>query len=366
MKKIKILHIIPNFSSGGAERVVLGYMKDFMNDKDIEMHVLALGINNGSIFDKEIEKLKLNITYANIDIIHKFASVLKIKAIRKAVKELKPDIVHSHLRLLPHVTFATFFQKGLKRIHTIHAVPEIISAGKIMRFDKFCFQKMQVLPICLNRELAKQAEQLYEIPFCEFLYNGIELERYTDFKEKEKLRNQFGVPQDAYVVGHVGRFVPTKNHDFLIDVFYEVKKKKPNSYLLLVGEGPEMIKIREKCKKLKLEDSVIFAGTCTNVNEVLQIMDGYIFPSKKEGLGISLIEAQAAGLRCITSNTVPKEAYVSPQLIALPLDVSPKKWCDTLLESTMSEEPRNRIENFSIHKVNEKLKNIYMTFYQKG
>ncbi len=366
MKKIKVLHIIPSFASGGAERVLLGYMKDFAEDQDVELHTLALGLNSGSIFDDEIAKLNLDIRYAGIDAKKKFSSLLRMKAIYQRVKELKPDIIHSHLRLLPYVTLATLFERNLKRIHTIHTVPQIASSGKMRKVDQFCFQRMNVLPICLNQELAEEAKKLYQIPFCEFLYNGIEIERYTGFHEKEALRNELGIPKDAYVVGHVGRFVPIKNHDFLIDVFYEIKKKKPNSYLLLVGEGPKMTSIQEKCKKLKLEDSVIFGGTRTNVNEILQIMDGYIFPSKKEGLGISLIEAQAAGLRCITSNTVPQETYVSPRLIVLSLEASPKQWCDALLENTESDKKRNQIENFSIQAVNEKLKKLYIAIYKKG
>ncbi|MBE7011639.1 MAG: glycosyltransferase family 1 protein [Ruminococcaceae bacterium] len=357
MGKIKVLHIISNFSSGGAERVLLGYMKDLKDDPEVELYALALGKNMGSIFDNEIEKLNLNVKYANIS--GKFVALKRMRAIRKMVKEIKPDIIHSHLRLVPFATFSTLFCGKLKRIHTIHTVPEVEHAGKLGRVMDICYRHMNVLPICLNRELAKDAEKLYGIPFCEFLYNGIDISKYSGFEGKDGLREKYGIPKDAYVVGHVGRFVPIKNHEFIIDVFNEVVKLKDNAYLILVGEGQEMVNIKEKCKRLGIEDRVVFTGACTNVHEILQIMDGFIFPSKKEGLGIALIEAQAAGCYCVVSDTVPEEAYVSGRLKPLSLNDKPENWAKALVDEEEMSDKRNELNAFSIEGVNDKLRNIY-------
>lgn len=360
-KKIKILHFIPSFASGGAERVLLGYLKDFQNDNDIELHALAFSKNQGSIFDKEIENLNLNITYANIDSKNdKLSLIKKIFAIKKAVKRVKPDIIHSHLRMIPLVTFATLFNFKLKRVHTIHTVPHVASAGKTKPFDIFCLRYMNILPICLNKQLAREAENLYGINFCEFLYNGIQIDKYKGFNGKNQLRESLNIPSDAFVLGHVGRFVPIKNHSFIIDVFYNIYKQNNNAYLLLVGEGPEMDNIKNKCRNLDIEKNVIFTGARTDVPELLQIMDAYIFTSIKEGLGISLIEAQAAGLKCIAATTIPEEAFVSSNLLSLPLDC-PEKWAEEFLKEEPFGSNYEGIENFDIKKVNEKLKNIYLT-----
>ena len=115
MKKIKVLHIIPTFSSGGAERVLLGYMKDFNNDPEFELHTLALGENGGSIFDKEIELSNLNIKYAGIGAGKFLSGIRRMIAIRHEIKRLKPDIVHSHLRLTSYVRFASLFISKKKR-----------------------------------------------------------------------------------------------------------------------------------------------------------------------------------------------------------------------------------------------------------
>ncbi len=361
MKKIKVLHIIPTFASGGAERVLLGYMKDFNNDNEIELHTLALSKKGESIFDKEIENSALNIKYAGIEAGKPLAKIRRMIAIRKEILKLKPDIVHSHLRLTPFVRFAALFLGKIKFIHTIHTVPALESAGKTFYFDKFCFKQLSVLPVCLNQELAHEAEKLYDIPFCEFLYNGIDISKYTGLASKNILREKYSIPEDAYLLGHIGRFVDIKNHSFIIDVFNELKKQKENAYLMLIGEGPLMPEIKEKCKNLGIEKNVVFVGTCTNVHEMLQIMNGFIFPSKQEGLGIALVEAQAAGLYCVAADTIPEEAFVSERLMALSLNESPAKWAEVLLKEEISEDKRNNLMDFSIEGVNNKLRKIYKT-----
>ena len=139
----------------------------------------------------------------------------------------------------------------------------------------------------------------------------------------------------------------------------ELLKKKRNSYLLLVGEGPLMPEIKEKCEKLGILKNIIFAGTCTNVHELLQIMNGFIFPSKQEGLGIALIEAQAAKIYCVVSDTIPKEAVVSDKLITLSLNESPSKWADAFINEEISKDKHNDLKDFSIKGVNDKLRRIY-------
>lgn len=357
-KRIKVLHIIPSFASGGAERVLLGYLKDFKDDNDIELYALALGKKESSIFDKEIEESNLHIEYAEVDISSRFSFFKRVIAVRKSVKKIKPDIIHSHLRTLPYVVTATLFKK-VKRIHTIHSVPKISSAGKILFLDTLCFRRFKVLPICLNKEFANEAKKLYKIDFCEFLYNGIDIEKYQGLQNKEQLRNEFGIPKDAFVLGHVGRFVPIKNHKFIIDVFNNIIKENSNSYLLLVGEGPEQTRIKQMCIELGINNNVIFVGTRMDVNNILQIMNAFIFPSINEGLGIALIEAQAAALRCVASDTIPKEAIVSSNAILLSLD-DPEEWSRKLTDKEHLNSGFSGIENFSIVEINKKLKDIYL------
>ena len=364
-KKINIVHIIPTLNSGGAESVVLGYLKKFQNDSDISLSLLVLGCNNGSIFDREAKKRNLSVEYANLKP-SLFRTFKMIKAIRKYVNKEKPDIVHSHLRILPFVTAATLFKK-VKRIHTIHTVPSVASNGKIFCFDKFCYKVLKVLPICLNKELSESANTLYDINHCQYLYNPIDIEKFSKKINKAELRKKFNIPENAYVLGHVGRFDRVKNHTFIIDVFSEISKVRSDACLVLIGEGKEQLSIQEKCKALGLDKNVYFLGTRNDVSDILQIMDVFIFPSIHEGLGIALIEAQAAGLKCIASDIIPKEVTVSDKLIFMSLKANPKAWCDEILnDNSVGYKKVSDLNDFNKEAVYERLKHFYFMIVGEG
>lgn len=127
----------------------------------------------------------------------------------------------------------------------------------------------------------------------------------------EEIRAMYGIPMNAFVIGHVGRFTNQKNHSKLIDIFAAIKERKSDAYLLLLGGGELQDTIKSKVEKLNLCDSVIFCGVRTDVNKYLCAMDAFVFPSTWEGLGIVAIEAQASGLECYLSRELPKEVEVT-------------------------------------------------------
>ena len=133
------------------------------------------------------------------------------------------------------------------------------------------------------------------------------------------------------VVGHVGRFTHQKNHTFLIDVFKELVELDSDYRLLLIGEGALEEQTKAKAKTYGVENKIIFAGFKTNVEDYMQAMDLFVFPSEFEGLGLVLIEAQAAGLPCYASEkVVPQEAKVSDLLTYIPLEDGPKMWAEQI------------------------------------
>ena len=128
-------------------------------------------------------------------------------------------------------------------------------------------------------------------------------------------------------------YPPPKNQLFVLDVFYEIHKYCNNSHLLLVGDGVLRKKIEDKIKKMELEDNVTLLGERLDIPEILQAMDVFLFPSEWEGLGISLIEAQASGLRCFVSDVIPQEAIVTDNVIKLPLSKGSFVWAKTIMQS---------------------------------
>lgn len=173
------------------------------------------------------------------------------------------------------------------------------------------------------------------------MVNAIELESFIFCEEKyEKYRKAYAL-EDCFLIGHVGRFEYQKNHEFLIKVFSEVCKEVENARLLLVGTGELEKDIRHMTEEMGLSSKVLFMGKRTDVSELLQIMDVFCLPSRFEGLGIALIEAQAMGLPSIVSDAIPKEAVVNENVKVLPLayDI----WIDEVIKSKYSLRVKNQM-----------------------
>ena len=197
------------------------------------------------------------------------------------------------------------------------------------------------------------------------LNNAIDTQRFAfDLSTRAGIRKAFGYA-DELVIGHVGRFDAAKNQSFLLDVFSEIVKREPNAKLLLVGDGPLRKQIEDKATVLGLSDRVIFTGVRSDVADLLQAMDILVFPSKNEGLPVTLVEAQTAGLPCVISDSIPKDAVITKNLVTtLSLQDSPAKWAEHVLSrnqevrSDHSEEVK--AAGFDIHETAKWLEEFYL------
>lgn len=163
------------------------------------------------------------------------------------------------------------------------------------------------------------------IPIADYLY---------DETTRKETRSKLGV-EKSFVVGHVGRFFHQKNHLFLLDIFSEIRRRRPDARLLLVGDGALRPQIERRIAELGLAGAVVLTGVVSDVHRYMQAMDVFVFPSHYEGLGMVLVEAQAAGLRCFTSaGSVPEEANVAGLVEYIPLSESPAVWAERVLRHT--------------------------------
>lgn len=173
------------------------------------------------------------------------------------------------------------------------------------------------------------------------MHNAIELDKFIyNHVIRNEYRKNYGL-DNSFVIGHVGRFVYQKNHEFLVRVFSEVLKIIDNARLILLGDGELCPEIRNQVKKLKIEDKVLFPGKRDDVNNWYQAMDVLCFPSRFEGLGIVLVEAQAAGLPCVISESFPEEVIIGHDIYQLPL--REKEWIMKLSEMTNLTRKDNRM-----------------------
>ena len=166
----------------------------------------------------------------------------------------------------------------------------------------------------------------------EVIPNGIATSVFRfDTERRRVMREDLGV-SDAFVIGNIGRLSYQKNQWFLLDVLSEVLKVRPNSMLLLIGEGDKRAELEEKASCLRISEHVIFYGVTDKIPELLWAMDVFAFPSHLEGLGIVAIEAQAAGLPVICSEYIPEEAYATKLMQRQPLSTGAAGWANLLCD----------------------------------
>lgn len=198
-----------------------------------------------------------------------------------------------------------------------------------------------------------------------FIPNGIETERFRfDPAQRDAVRRALGLEKE-FVIGNVGRLCAQKNQEFLLDVFAEVVKQKPDSRLLLVGTGELEPALKARAKALQVADKVIFYGVSDRVETLLWAMDVFAFPSRFEGLGIVAVEAQASGLPVLCSEHVPQEARITALFHALPLNAGAQAWAEALVCSDAAEKPRDtwqqvRAAGFDVEDVARKIERYYL------
>ena len=174
------------------------------------------------------------------------------------------------------------------------------------------------------------------------LPNAIRTEDYAYSPQvRARVRAELGVG-DKTVIGHVGRFDLQKNHPFLLQTFCAIRARRSDAVLLLVGDGKDLQKIQAEAHSLEIENSIRFLGVRTDVNELLQAMDVFVFPSLYEGLPVTLVEAQTAGLPCVISDRISEECILTEGLVTVErLESSAEQWAEHIL-SQIGEDRKSR------------------------
>lgn len=220
--------------------------------------------------------------------------------------------------------------------------------------------------LACSAEAAKWLFGKNKLSKVEIINNGIDTDRFTFNKaSRQKVRKQYGIQDDTFLVGHIGRFSEQKNHKFLLEIFKKVKKTKPNSKLMLVGAGELEEAIRKNVVKLGLEKDVIFCGLHSNTEDFYSAFDAFLMPSLYEGLPIVGIEAQSEGLPCFFSANISDLISITDNANILPLDKGPEFWADKVIQSYETPQERKSYSNvvlnkgFSIKSTVKELERIY-------
>lgn len=352
---IKVLQIIPSFGVGGAEKVVLNYLK-YNNESSMHIKAVSLYPRQGSIYDEEISDKKYDVEYLNKK---RGFDLAVVHELRLLIRKYQRDVIHTHLYALKYLVL-TGEIRGRKIFHTIHNQPEKDVGKMDVLLNKYFFQKNIVIPIALQGKLAESVNTFYNVQTTKIIHNGIPL---SDFKtpQKTSILAKMNIDSETYIIGHVGRMSKQKNHTFIIKVFQKLNTEMQNSILLLVGTGEDEDKIYNMVKEMHLTDRVLFLGNRSDIPELFNLMDVFFFPSLYEGLGIVLVEAQAAGVPCVVSEQIPDEVILTPHIQKLSLNAPMEDWVyklmhpETIYNNCIYEE----LGNYDIHKTMCDLELLY-------
>ena len=367
---IRVLNMFTIMDRGGAETMVMNYYRHIDRTK-VQFDFLVHREQRGA-YDDEIERMGGRI-YRMCPVYPQNFSRYKrdLRTFFRAHPEYK--IIHSHMSELGYFAFREAERQGVPvRICHAHNAPHGFDAKMIIRtyFKKRMMPYLTHLFMC-GEESGKWLYGEKNKSRFIMLNNAIDAAVYSfDASKREEMRRQLDLT-DELVVGHVGRFNPQKNHPFLLDIFTSLLKKEPDAVLLLVGGGEGMPKIQAKAQELGIAERVRFLGVRSDVADLMQTMDVFVFPSLYEGLPVTMVEAQVSGLPCIISDKVPPECILTEGLVnIMPLSASPEAWAEKIL--TMRVVPRtDRHEEIAAHGFDisteaVKLQEFYLDAYEQN
>lgn len=328
-QKIRILNIANMNSDSGVACFLMNYLRS-MDMKKFQMDFVCWEKRKDNCYE-EIKKMGGRIFLVTS---YRKNPIRYLAEIRKIVKHGRYDIIHGHeaIMSLPALRYGKKYKVSVRIAHShsvgmTSPVKELIAMVSRHAFEKYCTDVMACSKMAGDYLFGNKIFQERG----KVLHNAIKTENYTFQTEvRERLRQELGVDKEL-VIGHVGRFNKNKNHKFLVDVFEKVLEKKKDVLLVLIGEGETMDDVKNQVCEKGMDQKVRFLGIRKNVNEWLQAMDVFVFPSYEEGLGIVLIEAQAAGLPCCCTDTIPREAKCSENMVFLSLNEKKDVWAETLL-----------------------------------
>ncbi len=370
MEKCRVLELIGgSLTDGGAETLV----KDYVLNIDKSRFETAVFVDwkipetaNTRILT---EKGQLIFTaYPRYSLFWRginkfFRRIFLVRGIRKTIKEFNPDVIHVHLDALTYLSALESALDGNRLLYTCHNTVEVmfvenkaeeLGARKLLKSNNLRF-------IALHKEMADDLNKYFNVHNTAIVNNGIDIARFKKVEEsRQDIRKQLEIPAESFVIGNVGRFTEQKNHRMILEIFKKVKERQKKAFLLLVGDGELLESIERTIQAMKLDNSVLILSNRADIPRLLKAMDVFLFPSKFEGLGIALIEAQAAGIKCVVSKNVPEEAFVSDLVIPIDLSESIECWCDAVLDEQRRSSYKNRLNEYDIKAAVKKLEKIYL------
>ncbi|MEI5907748.1 glycosyltransferase family 1 protein [Bacillus spongiae] len=335
---LRILHVVVNMNRGGAETLIMNLYRNIDRTK-VQFDFLTC---KEGVFDQEI--IKMGGKVYRVPYVTDVGHFGYVKALDTFFKQhTSYRVIHSHMDKMSGLVLKSAKKNHIPvRIAHSHSTQ---SEGRIApRLYKWIIGK-QIHSNATNLFACSRAAGSWLFGSkgrdVSVIKNGIECNKFSFSSNiRTQIRTNLKIGESTFVLGHVGRFSQPKNHLFLLNIFKEFTLSQPDSILVLAGDGPLKKVINEKVRELGLENKVMLLGVRDDIPSLLQAFDLFVFPSLYEGLPLTLIEAQGAGLPCYISDTITSEVDMGMQLIHYISIEDEKAWVQKLIHASQNQIPR--------------------------
>lgn len=374
-KQVRVLHVVGGMNYGGVETWLMHVLRH-IDRKRFHMDFLV-HTDNPCVYDDEIRMLGSDIIPC-LKPSHPFQYAMNFFRI---TKERAPyDVIHSHVHHYSGFVLwlAQLVGIPLRIAHSHSDTMRNDSHATLQRNTylstmKCLLSRNAIIGLAASHEAAQAlyGQNWENDPRWRILYCGVDLVPFSKDINGVAIRKELNIPEDAFVVGHVGRFTEVKNHIFMVDIAACLAMQFSNMRMLFIGNGPLLQEIERKVNRLGLKEKVIFAGLRSDVPRLmLGAMDVFLMPSLHEGLPLVLMEAQAAGLPCIFSDVVSKETDVVPYFVhRTSLDLPPEIWAKKVIDAAkaapISKKQALELVSQSAFNINMSVEHLEKVYLQK-
>lgn len=342
---IKVLQVnADNFGAGGIS-VIIWRIMETLKEENITMSFLTQCKNRDEDYVKQVVEQGGKVHYIQVSSNVIFRYYDRYRKFYKLIKKSDYNIVHINGNESFGIISYVLAAKKAKCKIVIHA------HSTKFKNEKYIFIK-KILKLFFQPSLINNADCMLacSLEAAKFMYgkaadkaiivkNGLDPKLYAFDSEARKSIRADMLTNEKIVIGHIGRFVYPKNHEFILDVFEQILKMNLNAELWLIGEksGEEYEKICVKTKQGLLNGRVKFVGNTSKIKEYLSAMDAFLFPSRFEGLPLALIEAQVNGVPIVCSDVITDEAIFSSNVMKISLKAPSTQWAEKILEAANRE-----------------------------
>ena len=359
---MKVLHVTTHLNIGGIGNYILS-LCGALKDRGMDCIVASSGGNLEEEFDKRGIGLK------KLDIRTKFEFGPKVFkssfTLARIIKNEKIDIVHAHTRVSQVAAVLACHMAHTPCVTTCHGYFKKRSRNLIDTWGAKVIAISDAVKAHLIEDLGVDEKRIVVV------YSGVDIKRFSKIysePEKRAIKESIGL-KSGPVVGTIGRLSSVKGQKFLIEAMAEVAGEVKDAQALIIGDGEEKLALESLAKSLGIEDSVRFVNSNVDTNRFLSVMDIFVFPSVKEGLGIALLEALAAGRACVASDIGGIADIIANDNCGVLVPVGDAAAISSaILKLLRSAEERRRMgeigkkvvaEKFSIGRMAEEIERIY-------